>query len=153
MPMKALLFLSTTVAGSVLSGPRQALLYGTPHPLRLKQSIQDLAATTNGGGDCSAKQAAEMEVLVSMLEKRNPTENSASSSLLAGEWDQVYTSNAMGITYGDGCVMRRELISGRLSGRVTQLIDQKRMRYRQPGQCRVSSRAQWAPLRRNAACK
>jgi len=56
-----------------LSGTRQALLYGaTPHPLRVKQAIDELVAQTNGLRSASPKQIAEFEVLAGLVEGQTP---------------------------------------------------------------------------------
>ena len=64
-----------------------------------------------------------MEVLAEMLERQNPCPApTATPSVLDGEWDQIYTDNPAGITFGNGRLMRRKLL-GPFTGRVTQLID------------------------------
>ena len=115
-----------------LRGPRQALLYceDGAHPLAIKAAMVCLAKETRGGAAATAVEAAEMETLACMLEARNPTPEPAGSALLNGAWDQIYTSNTVGITFGDGRSMRRKLL-GPLDGRVTQLVDQSRALYRQ----------------------
>lgn len=119
-----------------LTGPRQTLQYGgVPHPLRLKSAISDLAKETDGGGSATPEQAAEMELMVQMLEEQNPSPAPCeSAALMDGEWNQLYTSNAIGITYGDGNSMRRKLL-GRLTGRVSQLISLEKGLYRQRIEC------------------
>ena len=111
--------------GSPLRGSRQQLLLGSQpaHPLRVNAGITWLAAETNGGSTSTPQQKAEMEVLAEMLERQNPCPApTATPSVLDGEWDQIYTDNPAGITFGNGRLMRRKLL-GPFTGRVTQLID------------------------------
>ena len=114
------------LVGPALRGPRQHLLLGSqpPHHLRVIQSITGLAAETKGGSTASAEQAAEMELLAGMLEQQNRCKEPATTapSPIDGEWDQVYTDNPVGITFGNGKLMRRKLL-GPFRGRVTQLVD------------------------------
>ena len=113
------------LVGPALRGPRQHLLLGPqpPHHLRVIQSITGLAAETQGGSTATAEQAAEMELLAGMLEQQNRCETlTTAPSLIDGEWDQVYTDNPIGITFGNGKLMRRKLL-GPFRGRVTQLVD------------------------------
>ena len=130
----------------IMRGCRKIILYGCmslrsstqpPHRLRVLDDIIDLAACTNGGGTATAEEAAEMEVLASLLEQSDPgLEPAATGTMLDGEWDQIYTSNAFGITAGNGMWTKRELV-GPLRGRVTQLVDSGRGEYRQ----RIQTRA------------
>ena len=111
--------------GPPLRGSRQQLLFGSqpPKPLRVNAGITSLAAQTNGGSTATPQQKEEMECLAQMLERQNPcAAPTASPSLLDGEWDQIYTDNPIGITFGNGRMMRRKL-RGPFTGRVTQLID------------------------------
>jgi len=62
-----------------LSGARQAMLYGAkPHPLRVKQAMDELLAQTNGVRTASSKQMAEFEVLVGLLGGQSPYPKPAS---------------------------------------------------------------------------
>ena len=140
--MLLLLAAPLSLVGPKLTGPRQTLLYGSvaPHPLRVKQAIFDFAAETNGGSKASERDAAEFQVLAELLESNNsckaPTGSMAAGAEIDGEWYQIYTSNTMGITYGNGRLMKRKLI-GPLSGRVTQLVDTSFGTYRQRIQTRL----------------
>jgi pimeloyl-ACP methyl ester carboxylesterase len=106
------------------SGARAALP-APPQPTAalLKARIFAMARRTLGGANTAPDEGVEMERLVSMLEALSPTADAASSALLDGEWDQVYTTNPGGspIVYADGRTARRKL--GPTSGRLTQLVE------------------------------
>ena len=85
-------------ASALLTGSRVALSKGASpaHPLVLTQTIAQLSDGKRNGLKCTPAEAAELEEIIGMLERQNPTQAPAESALMDGSWRLLYTSTKGG---------------------------------------------------------
>ncbi|KAG8462320.1 hypothetical protein KFE25_012140 [Diacronema lutheri] len=86
----------------------------------LKSSIVRLAAGTQNGLTADVSTAAQIQALAKLLEELNPTAHLATSELVDGQWQLVYTSTSGGSA---GKI-------GPFVGRVEQHFDLRQGRYK-----------------------